>query len=128
MKTIPGPRRERRIHARSVNQAALLVSTPEEDETYARDIIAITICVGTATAAAANDANVSRGEKLYVDSKCSLCHSVGSKGNPLDEVGSRLSAAEVHGSIVGLDRHGGKGRDRAQTADEVLHPRKRRCG
>ena len=69
----------------------------------ARFIIAITICVGTATAAAANDANVSQGEKLYVDSKCSLCHSVGSKGNkkgPLDEVGSKLSAVEVHEWIV----------------------------
>jgi len=66
-------------------------------------IIAITICVGTVSAAAAHHANVSQGEKLYVDSKCSLCHSVGGKGNkkgPLDEVGSKLSAAEVHEWIV----------------------------
>jgi hypothetical protein len=32
-----------------VNQAAWLVSTPEEEETYARDIIAITICVPMTT-------------------------------------------------------------------------------
>jgi mono/diheme cytochrome c family protein len=62
-------------------------------------IIAITICVGTATAAAAQDAKVSKGEKLYVDQKCALCHSIGDKGNkkgPLDGVASKLSAADVH--------------------------------
>ena len=66
-------------------------------------IIGITICVGAATAAAAQDAKVSKGEKLYVDSKCALCHSIGDKGNkkgPLDGVASKLSAAEVHEWIV----------------------------
>ena len=66
-------------------------------------IIAITICTGMATAAAAQDAKVSKGEKLYVDQKCSLCHSIGDKGNkkgPLDGVASKLSAAEVHEWIV----------------------------
>ena len=62
-------------------------------------IIAITICVGTATAAAANDAEVTKGEKLYTDQKCAVCHSIGDKGNkkgPLDGVASKLSAADVH--------------------------------
>jgi mono/diheme cytochrome c family protein len=62
-------------------------------------IIAITMCVGTATAATANDAEVTKGEKLYVEQKCALCHSIGDKGNkkgPLDGVASKLSAADVH--------------------------------
>jgi mono/diheme cytochrome c family protein len=61
------------------------------------------ICVGAATAAAADDANVAKGEKLYVDQKCALCHSIGGKGNkkgPLDGVTTKLSAAEVHEWIV----------------------------
>ncbi len=39
-----------------------------------------------------------QGEKLFVDQKCSLCHSVAGKGNakgPLDEVGTKLSAADI---------------------------------
>jgi mono/diheme cytochrome c family protein len=66
-------------------------------------IIGITICAGMATAAAAQDAKVSKGEKLYVDQKCALCHSIGDKGNkkgPLDDVGGKLSAADVHEWIV----------------------------
>jgi mono/diheme cytochrome c family protein len=66
-------------------------------------IIAITICAGTATAAAAHDAKVSQGEKLYVDSKCALCHSIGNKGNKkgrLDGVATTLTAAEVREWIV----------------------------
>ena len=44
-----------------------------------------------------------KGEKLYVDQKCALCHSIGDKGNkkgPLDGVATKLSAAEVHEWIV----------------------------
>jgi mono/diheme cytochrome c family protein len=62
-------------------------------------IICITICVGTAMAASAQDAKVSKGEKLYLDQKCALCHSIGDKGNkkgPLDGVAGKLSASEVH--------------------------------
>jgi mono/diheme cytochrome c family protein len=36
--------------------------------------------------------------KVFADSKCSLCHSVAGKGNAkgvLDDVGSKLSAAEI---------------------------------
>ena len=66
-------------------------------------IIAITISIGMATAAAAQDAKVSRGEKLYVDQKCSLCHSIGDKGNkkgPLDGVASKMKADEIREWIV----------------------------
>ncbi len=39
-----------------------------------------------------------RGEKVFTDQKCSLCHSVGGHGNTkgaLDDVGSKLSADEI---------------------------------
>jgi len=48
--------------------------------------------------AAAQDPKVAKGEKVFTDQKCSLCHSVGGHGNakgPLDDVGSKLSADEI---------------------------------
>ena len=39
-----------------------------------------------------------KGEKLFTDQKCTLCHSIAGKGNvkgPLDGVGSKLSAADI---------------------------------
>ncbi len=39
-----------------------------------------------------------KGEKVYADQKCSVCHSIAGKGNakgPLDDVGSKLSAADI---------------------------------
>jgi mono/diheme cytochrome c family protein len=48
--------------------------------------------------AAAQDAKVAKGEKVFTDQKCSLCHSVGGHGNakgPLDDVGTKLSAQEM---------------------------------
>jgi mono/diheme cytochrome c family protein len=44
-----------------------------------------------------------RGQKVFADSKCSLCHSIAGKGNPkgpLDEVGSKLTAEEMKAWIV----------------------------
>jgi mono/diheme cytochrome c family protein len=55
------------------------------------------MCAGVASVAAAQDAKA-KGEKLFVDQKCTLCHSIGDKGNkkgPLDGVASKLSAAEI---------------------------------
>lgn len=60
-------------------------------------VIAVVMCAGVASAAAAQDAKA-KGEKLFVDQKCTLCHSIGDKGNkkgPLDGVASKLSAAEI---------------------------------
>jgi mono/diheme cytochrome c family protein len=65
---------------------------------------ALAICVGTATAVAAADAaNVAKGEKLYTDQKCALCHSIGDKGNkkgPLDGIASKHSADDVRNWIA----------------------------
>jgi mono/diheme cytochrome c family protein len=65
-------------------------------------IVGTAVCIGVAAAAAAQDAKA-KGEKIYADQKCSLCHSIGDKGNkkgPLDEAGSKLSADEIRQWIV----------------------------
>lgn len=44
-----------------------------------------------------------RGEAVYAEQKCSLCHAIAGKGNAkgsLDGVGSKLSAAEIKEWIV----------------------------
>jgi mono/diheme cytochrome c family protein len=58
--------------------------------------------VAVAASAAAQDGAI-RGEKVYADQKCALCHSVGDKGNkkgPLDGVATRLKGAELREWIV----------------------------
>jgi mono/diheme cytochrome c family protein len=50
---------------------------------------------GAATAAA--------GEKVFAAQKCTICHSLAGKGNkngPLDDVGSKLSAADIRAWLV----------------------------
>lgn len=64
-----------------------------------RMLAAAVVLFGTMSAgtAHAQDAKA-RGEKVYTDQKCSLCHSIGGHGNakgPLDSVGSKLSADEI---------------------------------
>jgi cytochrome c2 len=59
-------------------------------------MLTVAMCVGIAASAAAQDAK--KGEQLFVDQKCTLCHSIGEKGNkkgPLDGVAGKLSAAEI---------------------------------
>jgi mono/diheme cytochrome c family protein len=51
----------------------------------------------------AQDAKATRGQQVYADQKCSLCHSIGDKGNkkgPLDTTGSKLSPADLRAWIV----------------------------
>ena len=53
--------------------------------------------LGFAALASAQDAKA-KGEKVFTDQKCTLCHSVGGHGNakgPLDDVGSKLTADEI---------------------------------
>jgi mono/diheme cytochrome c family protein len=63
---------------------------------------AVVAALASAAFAAAQD-KVAKGEKVYADNKCSLCHSIGDKGNrkgPLDGVGSKYSAADLKAWIV----------------------------
>jgi mono/diheme cytochrome c family protein len=53
--------------------------------------------------AGADEAQIQRGMKVYAAQKCSLCHAIAGVGNkklPLDGVGARLSAEQVHEWIV----------------------------
>ena len=60
------------------------------------------LCLTAVVPAAAQDLKA-KGEKLFVDQKCTLCHSIGDKGNkkgPLDGVASKLSADEIRSWIT----------------------------
>jgi mono/diheme cytochrome c family protein len=62
----------------------------------------IAVVLGIAATAAAQDAKA-KGEQLFIDQKCSLCHSIAGKGNAkgsLDEVGSTLKADEIRAWIT----------------------------
>lgn len=67
-------------------------------------LVAYVLVLGVlfALAATAQDA-VARGEKVYADQKCTVCHSIAGKGNvkgALDEVGSKRSADEIRAWIT----------------------------
>lgn len=59
---------------------------------------------GSLSPAAAQDAAaIKKGQDVYAAQKCSICHSIagqGSKTNPLDGVGKKLSAADTKQWIV----------------------------
>ena len=60
------------------------------------------LVVATPGAARAQDP-VAKGEQVYTAQKCSVCHSIAGKGkktNPLDGVGSKLSADEIRQWIL----------------------------
>lgn len=60
-------------------------------------VVGMALTIGLASAAYAQG-DKTKGEKVFTDQKCSLCHSVGGHGNakgPLDDVGTKLSAAEL---------------------------------
>lgn len=51
------------------------------------------------TPAAADQGAAAQGEKVFAAQKCSICHSIAGKGNakgPLDSVGTKYSADELH--------------------------------
>jgi mono/diheme cytochrome c family protein len=60
----------------------------------------LTVCAG---AAYAQDAAAQKGLQVFTVQKCTACHSIAGKGNkkgPLDEIGSKLSAAEIKEWII----------------------------
>jgi mono/diheme cytochrome c family protein len=66
-------------------------------------VVTATFCLGLAAAAAAQDAKVTKGQQLFADQKCTLCHSIGDRGNkkgPLDGVAGTLSADEIRSWIT----------------------------
>jgi mono/diheme cytochrome c family protein len=66
-------------------------------------IVGAIVLAAFASTASAQDAKAEKGMKVYADQKCSMCHSVAGKGNAkgsLDDVGSKLSADDIHQWIV----------------------------
>lgn len=65
-------------------------------------VIGLLFTFGFAAGASAQDAKA-KGEAVYTAQKCSLCHSIGGKGNakgPLDDVGNKLKADEIRAWIT----------------------------
>jgi mono/diheme cytochrome c family protein len=63
----------------------------------------VALCVVMAAPAAAQDAKIAQGVKVYAEQKCSMCHSIAGKGNKngvLDDVASKLKAEEIREWIV----------------------------
>jgi mono/diheme cytochrome c family protein len=61
-------------------------------------MFAMVLCLGIAATAAAQDPKVAKGQQLFTDQKCTLCHSVGDKGNkkgPLDDVASKVKPDDI---------------------------------
>jgi len=78
------------------------------------------LCLGFAAAAAAQDAKATKGQQLFTDQKCTLCHSIGDKGNkkgPLDGVAGKLSADEIRSWIT--DSKGMTARTKATRKPEM---------
>ena len=64
---------------------------------------AVLALVMPAVGAAQDAAVVKKGQGVYTAQKCATCHSIAGKGkkqNPLDGVGTKLSAAEIKEWIV----------------------------
>jgi len=64
--------------------------------------IAVTLTGITMLATVASAQDPAAGAKVYADQKCSVCHSIAGKGNAkgaLDDVGSKLSAADIRAWI-----------------------------
>ncbi|MGE3958330.1 MAG: cytochrome c [Vicinamibacterales bacterium] len=65
-------------------------------------ILAVAAVLVVANLASAQD-KVARGQAVYAEQKCGLCHSVAGKGNakgPIDDAGSKYTAAELKAWIV----------------------------
>ena len=74
-------------------------------------MVGIALTAASATANAQDAAKIAQGEKLYAAQKCSMCHSIGDKGNkkgPLDGVGTKLSADEIRQWLIEPDKMAAK--------------------
>jgi mono/diheme cytochrome c family protein len=82
-------------------QCGILESHPEGRMSRVPVSIVLVALAGLpAGTARAQDA--AAGAKVFADQKCSVCHSIGGKGNakgPLDGVGSKLSSADIRAWI-----------------------------
>jgi mono/diheme cytochrome c family protein len=76
--------------------------------------------LGTLLTTNALSQDAAKGEKVFADQKCSLCHSIAGKGNakgPLDNVGGKLSAADIRAWIA--DAKGMTAKTKAERKPEM---------
>jgi mono/diheme cytochrome c family protein len=72
----------------------------------ARTVLVALVAVGMTggvLSAEQGAAAAATGEKVFAAQKCIICHSIAGKGNkngPLDDVGNKLSAADIRAWIV----------------------------
>src|SRR5262249_32171065 len=91
------------VQTRDGNRLADSARRRREEVMIRAMVVGLALTVGTSAAAAAQDAKVAKGEKVFADQKCTLGHSVGDKGNkkgPLDGVAGKLSADDIRQWIV----------------------------
>jgi mono/diheme cytochrome c family protein len=65
--------------------------------------LVVTFTVALSGLAAAQDARVQQGAKVYEAQKCGMCHSIAGKGNkkfPLDGVGRTLAESQIREWVV----------------------------
>jgi mono/diheme cytochrome c family protein len=62
-------------------------------------LIGLCVVFATTSAFAQDKATVAQGQKVFTDTKCTVCHLVGDVGNKkgpsLDDVGSKLTPEEI---------------------------------
>jgi mono/diheme cytochrome c family protein len=66
-------------------------------------IVFVVAALATDAAAAQDAALIKKGQEVYNAQKCAVCHSIGGKGskaNPLDGVGAKLSADDIRAWIT----------------------------
>jgi cytochrome c2 len=59
---------------------------------------AVAFLAGAGSAFAQDAKKIEKGKEVFAASKCSMCHSIAGKGNPkgpLDDVATKVSAAEM---------------------------------
>ena len=80
--------------------------------------LAVVLTIGFAAMTTAQDAK--KGEQLFTEQKCSLCHSIAGKGNtkgPMDDVGRKLKPEEIREWIV--DSKGMTAKTKAERKPEM---------
>ena len=66
-------------------------------------VLAIVLSCPASLAYAQDEAQIKKGQEVYAAQKCSVCHAIagkGSKTNPLDGVGKKLSADDIRSWIT----------------------------
>ena len=63
-----------------------------------RSIVLAVVLLGALAPAVRAQGDAKKGEALFTEQKCNLCHAIGGKGNakgPLDSVGAKLKPEEI---------------------------------